>query len=256
MSTPDEQGPLYVGYLPLPRRYRMFIALLIPAFMLTLSITAAFIASTQRDPGDAVWNASEERTWSGVLLAHPYPMLVADDGTTHLVVEIGKVGAQAREQLTDAPVAAEVRGFELHRGGRHIIELAPEPDAITVTQPSASSGPNQPPTQQYLDEVIYTGEIIDGKCFLGAMKPGDGKAHKACAILCIQGGLPPMIAVRENPFDPNPTEIALLLIDGSTEVPDAILDMVARPVEIRGNRSMIGSLMVIDTTTGNILPLP
>ena len=36
------------------------------------------------------------------------------------------------------------------------------------------------------------GEICDGKCETGAMRPGNGIAHRACAILCLAGGVPPV----------------------------------------------------------------
>ncbi|MEQ8850202.1 MAG: hypothetical protein RIB32_00295 [Phycisphaerales bacterium] len=88
------------------------------------------------------------------------------------------------------------------------------------------------------------------------MKPGDGKSHKSCAILCIEGGLPPMIAVRDDPFDPTPDEILLLLIDGSPDLPPEILELVARPVEISGTRTRVGALGIIDAPASGIRPLP
>ncbi len=251
MTARSDQGPLYVGYLPLPRRHRVFIALLIPGAMLVLTALAGIIAAGQRDPGDAVWDAAEERVWTGSLIAEPYPMLIADDGTVHLVVEMGKRGAHEREQIAAAPMRAEVRGFELRRGGRRIIELTPGADAITPRE----SNPVLPRRGEPR-AVTLRGEIIDGKCFLGAMKPGDGKAHKACAILCLEGGLPPMIAVRADPTDPTPDEIALLLVDGSADLPGDVLNLVAQPVEIRGERSMLGTLPIIDASSTDIRPVP
>lgn len=41
-----------------------------------------------------------------------------------------------------------------------------------------------------------TGEIVDPKCFFGVMKPGFGKVHKSCAIRCISGQIPPILALR------------------------------------------------------------
>ena len=42
------------------------------------------------------------------------------------------------------------------------------------------------------------GEIVDPKCFFGVMKPGYGKVHKSCAIRCISGQIPPILAIKEN----------------------------------------------------------
>ncbi len=251
MNERTEQDPMYVGYLPLPTRHRVFLALLIPALMLALIGTATLIAAGQRDPGPAMWNASEERAWSGTLITTPYPMLIEDDGTTHLIVEMGKRGAHERSTLGPDPRAAEVHGYELRRSGRRIIELAPDADAITITGPPARAH-----TPNELGPGTVRGEIVDGKCFLGAMKPGDGKAHKSCAILCIQGGLPPMVAVRDDPFDPTPDEILLLLVDGSPTLSPELLELVASPVEIFGTRSRLGTLGTIDASPNDIRPLP
>ena len=47
-----------------------------------------------------------------------------------------------------------------------------------------------------LGVATLRGEIVDSKCYLGAMKPGDQKTHKACATLCIRGGIPPVLVER------------------------------------------------------------
>jgi len=40
------------------------------------------------------------------------------------------------------------------------------------------------------------GEIVDSKC-LGVMTPGQLTTHRACAIRCISGGIPPVLHVRQ-----------------------------------------------------------
>jgi hypothetical protein len=78
-----------------------------------------------------------------------------------------------------------------------LLELADDADAIQPAQISdeqlatLSSWPS-------LDSgrVTLRGEIIDPKCYIGAMKPGGGKTHKACAQLCLSGGIPPMLVTR------------------------------------------------------------
>ena len=42
-----------------------------------------------------------------------------------------------------------------------------------------------------LGSLQIEGEIVDIKCWLGRMKPGDGRTHRACGQFCIQGGIPP-----------------------------------------------------------------
>ncbi len=43
-----------------------------------------------------------------------------------------------------------------------------------------------------LGAVTLTGEIVDTKCHLGVMNPGEGKVHRDCAVRCISGGAPPV----------------------------------------------------------------
>ena len=52
------------------------------------------------------------------------------------------------------------------------------------------------PALEPLGEVDLVGEILDSKCWFGAMRPSQGKPHKACASLCIRGGIPPAFFAR------------------------------------------------------------
>jgi hypothetical protein len=52
--------------------------------------------------------------------------------------------------------------------------------------------------ESFADRPIEVrGEIVDSKCFLGVMVPGSGKTHKDCASLCLRGGIPPALYVRD-----------------------------------------------------------
>ena len=72
-----------------------------------------------------------------------------------------------------------------------------------------------------IGEVTLVGEVVDPKCWLGDMKPGDGKAHAACARLCMEGGIPPMLRVRtdsslspvEETLDTDHEEVILLVTE-------------------------------------------
>lgn len=91
-------------------------------------------------------------------------------------------------------------------------------------------------------DVTLTGELLDGKCYLGAMKPGDGAAHRACAMLCIRGGLP-----------------ALFIADSGDErgrvywatgglgqgLGEDLVPLVARRVQVRGRERTLGQETVL-----------
>ena len=86
------------------------------------------------------------------------------------------------------------------------------------------------------------GEIVDSKCFLGVMKPGELKTHRACATRCISGGVPPVLLVRKR--DGTALYLVLIATDGGA-VNDRVLDLVAEPVEITGEVLRYGDLLVL-----------
>jgi hypothetical protein len=88
-------------------------------------------------------------------------------------------------------------------------------------------------TARSLGKHRLVGEIVDAKCFLGVMNPGDGKPHRACASLCIRGGIPPLLVVRQS-ADSTPAAYLLLVGKDGRPLNDEILDLVGEPVEVEG----------------------
>jgi hypothetical protein len=63
------------------------------------------------------------------------------------------------------------------------------------------------------------------------MNPGRLEVHRACAIRCIAGGIPPMLFAR----DEHGGEAHLLLLDAQGRpVNDRVLGVVGRPIEVEG----------------------
>ena len=218
--------------------------LLVSVITLWLLCMSFVIVLTQRSPGRAVWDVGNEQEWSGVLIGSPYPILIPDqpEEAALLVVGMGKFGAQ--DALTDAfNHRVTLRGFELWRDGRHLIELTPEPDAVVIEEAVDN---NEIPTLQLIEEELIdlVGEITDGKCYLGAMKPGDGYGHRSCAALCLHGGLPPMFVAES---DVGGILYPLLIVDGSSTLDADVISLVASRVRVRGQRGTIAGLPVITT---------
>ena len=245
MSTPNlsenkDTDAFYVGYFPTPARHRtaMILAMVIIVFWaLCMSL---IIVLAQRSPGTAIWDISNEETWTGFLLEDPYPMLITDQESL-LVVNMGKRDARtALEPFYDSQVT--ISGYQLIRDGRRIIELS-SPDSVRAADPQ-DTPPIVVPELEVLDDEpsIHIGEVIDGKCFLGAMKPGDGFAHRSCAILCIKGGLPPMFAFEQRHEG---TEIPLILIDHKAHFPEELHHFVACRVELLARRARMGTLPIL-----------
>ena len=85
------------------------------------------------------------------------------------------------------------------------------------------------------------GEICDGKCETGAMRPGNGLAHRACAILCLAGGVPPVF-VTAGPVEGS----GFLLLAGADggPIPASLRALTALRVVIDGTLERRGDLLV------------
>src|SRR5437016_9462632 len=106
-------------------------------------------------------------------------------------------------------------------------------------KPSATSAP---PQSTSLGNLTLVGEIVDSKCFLGVMNPGQLAPHRACAIRCISGGVPPVLLVRQKDGPP----IYLLLVSaGGKPVNQQVLNVVAEPLEITGEVEQRGELLIM-----------
>lgn len=247
MAEQDGDSGIYVGYLPTPAREKRFLRVMIPVLLWLGAITTGLVAWRMQDPGTGVWNIGNEQSWEGVLRADPYPLLEIDRaGETEIVllVEMGKFGPERARAFDGRRV--EVTGFELERDGRRIFELVPEDRAISALSDAPET---QTLVSAQLGAVTLRGEIMDSKCFLGAMKPGEGQGHRACAILCIRGGIPPMLVTRD--ASGNASYYLLVGTDGAGLAPDA-LDRIGEPVEISGELTRRGDLMMLMIDPGSV----
>jgi hypothetical protein len=74
------------------------------------------------------------------------------------------------------------------------------------------------------------------------MNPGQLAPHRACAIRCISGGVPPVLLVRQK--DGPAIYLLLVSVDGKP-VNKQVLGMVAEPVEIAGEVERQGELLIL-----------
>ena len=235
----------FVGYLPTPAAHARFVRRAALVLVITVAGLGLLIAARQRDPGDAVWNLEQLGMHTGTVQFLPYPLLRLDDGQNLLVVNEGKVSADASlRSFADQRVM--LKGSLLSRPGRAMLELL-EPPVAAAGHPSAP-----PPTLGH-ESVTLHGEIIDPKCFLGAMKPGDGKTHKACATLCLKGGIPPMFVERGTD---GTLRYQLLVGPGGAALAGdtlaAVLPFVGDDITITGTRYRRGDLDFIEIQPGAI----
>lgn len=236
----DDDAPFYVGFLPVPRRMARFLWLVAVVQVGFFVVSATLLARTMTDPGPAIWDDGVAKEFRGTLWSVPFPMLVEDNGRASMLVEMGKRGVHngaTRPVRALVGMRVVVSGWTLDRDGRRIIELEPGEDALRADRVAPSHSASAP-TPLALGRITLRGEIVDSKCFLGAMKPGDGKTHKACATLCVKGGIPPMLVSRGGgSFD-----YTLIVGHDGEPLDDKLWPWIAEPVAVRGELELIGGV--------------
>jgi len=238
MSGNDD---FYVGYLPkAPSATASLVRVAVAvAIVGALAAGVAFV-SAQRGFSSGIFEYGVVRTFSGTLTTNPVPILVgkenvaADRDETFLLVAPFKHGADALVAPFEGR-SIRLRGTIVYRDGKKMIEVVP--GSIEASGPAAGIAEDV-----QLGEVDLVGEIVDSKCWLGVMKPGDGKTHRECASLCIRGGIPPLFVARG---ERGSHLEALLTSPTGTPVNEAVLPFVAEPVRIRGNLSRRGDLLIL-----------
>lgn len=229
------ERPFYVNYLPMPPGITRWLRVAVPA-ALWLACAAVFVLGrSQPDPGGAVWEDGTPRQFEGTIVASPYPMLVMAEGAV-LLVESGKHGARDLSGL--AGKRCRVSGWPLHRDGRRMLELEAGDSAVVATGGEAVA---VPPTREF-GEVVLRGEIVDSKCYLGAMKPGEGKTHKECATLCIRGGIPPMLVSVDGA---GARSYCLITGPDGGALDAACYPYIADLVDVRGSMTEVAGMRVL-----------
>jgi hypothetical protein len=233
MNAPRD---LYVGYLPMPAGHGRFVRALVVVLVVMVVGGGALVAAGMRRPGAARWHG--DRTVArGTVVLRPYPMLIENGRGVLLVLE-GKHGAARRfEGLNGREV--EVTGTRLESPGMRMIEV--------IDVHALGEGQAAETLRLDAEEVTLRGEIVDSKCALGAMKPGDGKTHKACATLCVSNGIPPMLARHDRPG-----EYVLLADTGGGAANGVVLEFVGEPVDVVGVPGTVAGMAVLSLREGGV----
>jgi hypothetical protein len=181
-------APLFVGWQSrVPRGLRRFLLVTAASLLAGAVLLALLLARAQDDPGAGDW--AGDATLSGTLTALPYPLLRLPSGHTVLLSAFGK--AQVAVPADGAPHAMQAGGVLLRRGTLDML-VVNDPAQLRLLDTPAAAAAAVP-----LGRWRIVGEICDGKCYTGAMRPGAGIAHRACASLCLIGDIPPVfVAVQ------------------------------------------------------------
>ena len=232
----------YVGYLPKapPALARFVRRLTLLLCLLGVAIALALVTG-QMPFANSAFEYGKIRGFEGIIDARPYPTLLVarpgevrsgDKHSRYLLVAPGKHGA---DNIVAGFDGKEVRlkGQLIYRASETMIEI--EPGSISTL--TGHPAPETPTVD--LGAVTVTGEIVDSKCYLGVMNPGNGKVHRDCAARCISGGIPPIFVTLDG------EQFLLVGPEGTAIAPDALREFVAEPITITGEALRRGEARIL-----------
>ena len=240
-----ESPPFYIGWMPKSAgEYRGFTRLVIFALVVVCVFVAALLVSNQRGFSSGVYERTNITELEGLLIAKPFPAIKTFFGKdiygnpvtkTILLVNKGKFGADSLVarmiKSSGNDVWVKVKGRLIYNHGAALMELANEDSAIH-TMETLSKATKIPEVKiMELGNTTLHGQIVDPKCYLGVMKPGEGKPHSDCAIRCIAGGIPPLLKIRN---DQGEETFFILRGENGETINKQVLPYVGIPVAITG----------------------
>ncbi|MEM9486750.1 MAG: hypothetical protein AAGA83_24010 [Cyanobacteria bacterium P01_F01_bin.116] len=242
-SPPPPSDEFYVNYAPAPASYRRFLLRFIPLLVVSSILFAVVFPGLHNQFNSGKNHSGTEL--EGLLVGEPVPHLIVPRPgnvdsqvpfSRYLLSGLGKSTPNAAV-LEQVGQWVKLSGFLLSRNQFSIIaarsaEPIDPPANVTINPEQGTS----------LGEFSLTGEILDGKCYPGTMKPGQGKTHRACAIRCISGGVPAIFRVQNNRKD---VMYFLLADEQGQAVNDRILNLIADPVRITGTVMQYDDMFVL-----------
>jgi hypothetical protein len=227
-------NPFFIGWSGRSSTpFLRFLALIGCALIVGFGALSFALGVVVDDPGGG--DVIGGRDLTGTLIADPYPMIVTD--SDHHTVPLsggGKRGEQSDARPLDGR-HVRASGDLVKRGDR---------DMLLTYELHEAPGEAIPPVRQSLGEWRLTGEICDGKCSLGVMRQGNKPAHKACANVCLLGGVPPVFITTMPLFG---TRYLLMGDPDNRALPDAFRDHVAVPGRMDGVVERVGDALVFRT---------
>lgn len=248
----------YVGYLPkAPAALAGFVRKVIFALGV-LAITAALVLVIAQMPfANSAFEYGKVRKFEGIVETRPYPvLLVARPGevgqeekySRYLLVAPGKHGAD--------DLVASVAGKQVSLRGQLIYRWSGrEREAMVEVEPGSikplDAALEKEAITRDLGTATLTGEIVDSKCYLGVMNPGQGKVHRDCAARCLSGGIPPIFVSLDGK-----DQFLLVGRDDNAIGRDALREFIAEPITIRGELLQRGDSRLLRIDAGALRHTP
>lgn len=233
----------YIGYLDrAPLALGRWLKRRVLGGLMLAMACLLFMAVTQTPMGTGRFEYGVVRSFEGIVVAEPLPMLRVGLGgprgeeANYLVVGVGKQGV-AGEWLRLDGRRVRFRGSLIERDGIRMVEWN-DPGSLEVIEgPAVQKSVRE---SENLGEISLVGELVDTKCYLGVMRPGSGKVHRGCAIRCLSGGVPPGLLVQRD----DGREAVLPLVADAKAVPWKVA-WAGREIVVRGRLERRDGILVL-----------
>ena len=235
----QDKDEFYIGYVDeVPRGIKTMTKRFVLLGFLVLILFALVFALTQNQFKNSTFELTDTTTISGVYHESPYPMLrVQTSDATYkniLLLGFGKIGAGPfleeikTKTTTLSGSMLSIEGNLIYYNGKTLLQII---DGAAVSLVREGNGKDVPREKTLAKAKQFKGEIIDPKCYFGVMKPGKGKIHRSCAVLCIAGGIPPVLATADAN---NISEYYLITDLNGAPIHKEILPFIGKPSIIQG----------------------
>lgn len=256
----SDYDEFYVGYLPeAPKKTGSFVKKVIAVAGVSVCIVAILLAWYQKKFSKNTFNYGINSKVEGYYFEKPIPHLAVPLGVTSdgkeifqnvLLVGEGKAGAKdvmsrIRQNESKSLVGAkmELTGFMIYGNGKALLQVSLE-DNTNLAFLSGTVSPNE--SIDSTDTRSVSGEIVDPKCYFGVMKPGEGKAHRSCAIRCIAGGIPPVLHASTS------DEYFLIVNERWQPANEDVLALVGDQITLMGNEVIWNDWKILKVDTNEL----
>jgi hypothetical protein len=264
-----KQDEFYIGYYPeAPKSIAKTIQISIGLMILLIVGVAFIITKNEKGFSNSQFEYGTLTELEGVLYQKPVPMLRVLSGKTAdgkdlyksvLLVNFLKFGAEnllmayTAKGVSEGESLVKLRGTLIYHDGVTVMELTEQENALCGIVEIKNAEKSKIEVRKFdriienritenLGEISLQGEIIDPKCYFGAMKPAESSPHRDCAIRCISGGIPPVFVVK-NPQ--NEANYMLITDENGNAINEKILEFVGIPVKLKGKLEKIDEWFVL-----------
>ncbi|HEX2608064.1 MAG TPA: hypothetical protein VHK91_11825 [Flavisolibacter sp.] len=234
-----KEDHFYIGWqdkAPMP--YKRFVKGIVIGWIILAAILGSVLPARQRTFSKATFEYGKLTQLTGIYFSLPVPHLLVNRQQGSVMIPLvgyGKHGAagimsELEQQAKISLNARELtlKGTLIYGDGKTLMQVDGNDQPLVAV---SKLGIMEQEAEKALGPLTVNGEVVDPKCYFGVMKPGEGKAHKDCAIRCILGGIPPVYSLT----DERGLKSYLLLVNANGEpVNEQVRDLVGIPSTLSG----------------------